>query len=313
MIVSGLFISFFGYAKVSFWRSWKSGSFNLFDSSAAEVTPPWADLSRSIFRLCADKNREFSSGQIQDFPRRLADRVGMIIGTSPRKGLPMSDWMSSSQVAELFAEEIAGAGGKVTETFDDADRVFTRGVMPPSIEVGPQDHLKGGVALCATDTDIFVHPYVFRLVCSNGAIVAQATQTHRLARDDHAVMLESALRFAIRCCCDRDAFVSAAGEMRASQNFAANRAIAMSAFMSSHGGRMPKMMLVEIFRRYEADGDRSAYGLMNAVTSLARDTRDPELKWRLEKFGGGIPALMQRAEGTPKRTRIIERDLVEVG
>jgi hypothetical protein len=30
---------------------------------------------------------------------------------------------------------------------------------------------------------------------------------------------------------------------------------------------------------------------MNAVTSVARDTRDPELRWRLEEFGGGIPAL----------------------
>jgi hypothetical protein len=225
----------------------------------------------------------------------------------------MSDWMSSSQVAELFAEEIAGAGGKVTETFDDGDRVFTRGVMPPSIEVGPQDHLKGGVALCATDTDIFVHPYVFRLVCSNGAIVAQATQTRRLARDGYQITLESDLRNAIRCCCERDAFASAAAQMQSSQNFAANRAIAMSAFMSSHGGRMPKALLVEIFRRYEADGDRSAYGLMNAVTSLARDTRDPELKWRLETFGGGIPALLRRPDGVRWRARSVQRELVEVG
>jgi hypothetical protein len=225
----------------------------------------------------------------------------------------MSHWMSSSQIAELFAEEIAEAGGKVTDKFDDGDRVFTRGVMPPSIEVAAQDHLKGGVALCATDTDIFVHPYVFRLVCTNGAIIAQATQTRRLTRDDHALTLESDLRLAIRCCCERDAFVSAADRMRSSQGFAVNRAIAMSAFMSSHGRRMPKSMITEIFHRYESDGDRSAFGLMNAVTSLARDTRDPEMKWRLETFGGGIPALLRRRGGTPRRARVVQRELAEAG
>ena len=31
---------------------------------------------------------------------------------------------------------------------------------------------------------------------------------------------------------------------------------------------------------------------MNAVTSLVRDTRDPEVRWRLEELGGGIPALV---------------------
>jgi len=31
---------------------------------------------------------------------------------------------------------------------------------------------------------------------------------------------------------------------------------------------------------------------MNAVTSVARDTRDPELRWRLEELGGGIPAML---------------------
>ena len=41
---------------------------------------------------------------------------------------------------------------------------------------------------------------------------------------------------------------------------------------------------------------------MNAVTSVARDTRDPELRWRLEEFGGGIPVAMpERDPGGPPR------------
>jgi hypothetical protein len=35
-------------------------------------------------------------------------------------------------------------------------------------------------------------------------------------------------------------------------------------------------------------GDTTLFGLANAVTATARETRDPELKWDLEEFGGGI-------------------------
>ena len=45
-----------------------------------------------------------------------------------------------------------------------------------------------------------------------------------------------------------------------------------------------------ILGRFTTEGDTSRFGLMNAVTSVARDTRDPELRWSLEKLGGGIPA-----------------------
>ena len=36
---------------------------------------------------------------------------------------------------------------------------------------------------------------------------------------------------------------------------------------------------------------------MNAVTSVARDTRDPETRWRLEELGGGIAILAARGPG----------------
>jgi hypothetical protein len=41
--------------------------------------------------------------------------------------------------------------------------------------------------------------------------------------------------------------------------------------------------------RFFQEGDRSRLALMNAVTSVARDTPDPEVRWRLEELGGGIP------------------------
>ena len=43
-----------------------------------------------------------------------------------------------------------------------------------------------------------------------------------------------------------------------------------------------------IAERFNAGSDRSRYGLMNAITSVARDSDDPELRWNLEKFGGDV-------------------------
>jgi hypothetical protein len=44
----------------------------------------------------------------------------------------------------------------------------------------------------------------------------------------------------------------------------------------------------QVLDRFFHDGDPTQFGLMNAVTSLARDTRDPDLEWDLEVLGGGI-------------------------
>ncbi len=59
---------------------------------------------------------------------------------------------------------------------------------------------------------------------------------------------------------------------------------------------------------------------MNAVTSVARDTADPEVRWRLEEMGGGIcaghtpapkpDAGMERIEATEPSPR---RSVVRVG
>ena len=50
---------------------------------------------------------------------------------------------------------------------------------------------------------------------------------------------------------------------------------------------------------------------MNAVTATARDTRDPDLRWRLEEFGGGIPALLKPTGAAPA-TRPPRHESVEL-
>jgi len=51
---------------------------------------------------------------------------------------------------------------------------------------------------------------------------------------------------------------------------------------------LPRPVYRSILKRLSESQDQSRFGLMNAVTSIARDTPDPELKWDLEVVGGAI-------------------------
>ena len=220
-------------------------------------------------------------------------------------------WPTTAEIGEVFAEEIAEIGGKVTDRYDDGSRLLARSVLPGYREVGRDDAVQGGVAIRATDEDIQVHPYVFRQVCRNGAIMAQAIQTWQVARDENSGIVDRAplgeLREAIRACCSEEAFSTSAQQMRSAREVQADLALTIMPML----GRMPKEMvnqiLGSIMERFVKERDDSRFGLMNAVTSVARDTRDPELRWRLEELGGGIPALIARPRPKlgPARAKLV--------
>jgi hypothetical protein len=121
--------------------------------------------------------------------------------------------------------------------------------------------------------------------------VAQAIQTRQVDNSDifPREAVERELREAVRACSAQEAFTAAVRDVRAAVHQEIDAFLALSPFLS----RLPSAQAVEIFRqiasRFSQGADRSRFGLMNATTSLARDTRDPELRWRLEELGGGIP------------------------
>src|SRR5438128_847395 len=131
----------------------------------------------------------------------------------------LNEFPATAQIKTLFAEEITAVGGVVSETFDDGDRLFARSVLPRLREVRTGDKVQGGVALLASACDISVHPYVFRLVCKNGAIMAHAIQTRHIEGSDFVAPEEvaGAVRIAVRHCCAEDAFTVAAEQMRSAR------------------------------------------------------------------------------------------------
>src|SRR5207244_522151 len=92
--------------------------------------------------------------------------------------------LGTEQIGKIFSEEITDAGGRVHENWSDGSRLFARSILPAITEIQPSDGMKGGVALRATDAEIWVHPYTFRLVCTNGAIHAHAVQSRQIVLED---------------------------------------------------------------------------------------------------------------------------------
>jgi hypothetical protein len=204
-----------------------------------------------------------------------------------------SDDLTTASILAVFTEEIAAHQGTVADTFDDGRRLFTRSILPRAEEVRPGDGLRGGVALRASECQIWLHPYVFRLVCRNGAIMAHAIQTRHLdlelRQPDEVPFL---LREAIQACCAEEAFTTATQQMRSAQEVEADLVLSMLPMLTRFPSSVASQLIQQVTERFLSETDRSRFGLMNAVTSLARDTRDPERRWGLEELGGGIPALL---------------------
>jgi hypothetical protein len=200
--------------------------------------------------------------------------------------------LSTISMRAIFSEEVTDAGGSVSDVFDDGDRLFARAILPSLADVRPGDQMKGGVALKATGCDVSVHPYLFRLVCRNGAIRAQAIQTRRIDISEFITPQEAsaAIRESVRACCVKEAFVQGVQEVRSTVDASVDIALHILPMLSRLDAESRVRIFREIAFRFSEDPKRSGFALMNAITSVARDTRDADLRWRLEELGGGLPA-----------------------
>ena len=196
---------------------------------------------------------------------------------------------TTQEIQEVFASEITNQGGTVTDAYDDGTRLFLRSTFPKLLEVRPKDKVQGGVALRTTARQIHVHPYTYRQVCSNGAIMARTLQSRRIERVEFGpeeVLAE--LREAVRVSSAQEAFLSATAEMRSATDQSVDLVLQLLPLLSRLPAEHRSFVLDRILGEFGDQRDWSAFGLMNAVTSVARDTRDPELRWDLEELGGAI-------------------------
>jgi hypothetical protein len=247
-------------------------------------------------------------------------------------------WPTTIDVYRIFSEETANAGGTVTDTFDDGNRLFIRSVVPDLCEIIPGDSVKGGVALRSNLEEIWIHPYMLRVVCRNGSLRPLAIQSTRITRKETSKPPRAEhdfvhhMREAIRRCLDKEALQAGVNEMREARSKGIESALRMlqiTEFLHANlsSPRLLKIapILIEeavkrsegktnppsrnlVLQRHCRKKDRTVFGLMNAVTSVARDSKDPEERWRLEELGGMIPLLphpfekLAREHTRPPRT-----------
>jgi hypothetical protein len=198
--------------------------------------------------------------------------------------------LTTAQVLTVFTEEIAARDGRITDTFHDGRRLFTRSVLPHVEYVRPGDKVQGGIALKATEERVWLYPYLFRLVCRNGAIMAETLEARSLGdpRQQEPEEALQSIRDGIEACCAQELFMDTVRKMRSACEVQADLAMAMLPMLSRLSAGSHAGLLGQIMEQFFRDGDQSRFGLANAVTAIARDTRDPDLRWNLEEFGGGI-------------------------
>ncbi len=102
------------------------------------------------------------------------------------------------------------------------------------------------------------------------------------------VELEIDLRESVRMCIREQDFEGYAEKMKRARGLFPDPRLTLMPHLSRLPADQASEILEETHRRFADGADESRYGLINAVTSLARDTRNPELRWSLETIGGAL-------------------------
>jgi hypothetical protein len=222
--------------------------------------------------------------------------------------------LATNDILTVFNEEITGLGGRVSEAFQDDRRLFARSILHREDEVRRGDRVQGGVALKATGEGVWLYPYVFRLVCKNGAILAQTIDSRFVdvfqQEPDEA---EESIRECVVACAAPHVFENAVHGMRSACAIQVDMALSLMPFLSRFPGGLSNRFLSDIMNRFFSDRDHSQFGLANAITAVARDTRDPDARWKLEEFGGGILVAVDPPPPTNDGHAGRRRRTVEVG
>jgi len=155
--------------------------------------------------------------------------------------------------------------------------------------------LAGFAALRDGEGGLRIWPRTYRVVCSNGAMVASGGAEDILAS---AGSVTEAVRR------------SMSGERLSEACVAYRAGSAMDvadprAFLSTVSGRpLEGGDVADVLREWRRARDGSLWGLVNAVTAMARDRGDVRARFRMERFAGRLALLASAPrEGTGRAVR----------
>lgn len=206
-------------------------------------------------------------------------------------------------VLDLFRREIDELRGQVSDVLNDGLRLFARSILPAAERVAGDDTVQPGVALRWVDNTIEVRPYVYRVVCRNGAVLAFADRGRSIPFFSTEDELKP-VREAIHAAAAPETFHEFVRAMRESKGRQPDFEFLFLTLMR-HRAAQDQATVLDILERFRNDGGADVFALANAVTSLARDTPDPVRRWNLEAAGAEVFARVLR----PAPTRSSHADL----
>jgi hypothetical protein len=199
-------------------------------------------------------------------------------------------------VLDLFRQEVDELGGQVSDAFNDGLRLFARSTLPAEARVSPDDAVKAGVALRWMDKTIEVRPYVYRIICRNGAVLAHSDQGRSIPFASTEDEMEP-IREAIHAAAAPETFHEFVRAMRESKRQPLDPELLLLALMR-HRAATDESVVLDILERFRKEGAFDLFSMANAVTSLARDTREPVRRWDLESAGAAVFARILRPAPT---------------
>ena len=219
---------------------------------------------------------------------------------------------TTREIALAFADEISNLGGSVSNSYDDGSRLFVRAQLSAEREVCPGDAVRAGVALRTVGPIVSVHPYTYRRICSNGAIAAQVTGTREIRRVEFASATEfvadaiDEIRLTVRQSAQPAVSEKVVGDMAFARYMLAETMIQTLPILERVPVDHREHIIAMLAREFDDANDGTYYGVMNAITAVARDTSDAETRWQLEELGGSIPALARQAmRRAPERQELV--------
>lgn len=201
------------------------------------------------------------------------------------------------QIEDAFSQAVDQSGGSVTDRFEDDGLLILRAVTQKCENIQTGDQLNAGVALMCDGPKIDIHPYIFRQVCRNGAIMPQVIGSESLTRETsefESVFVLNDVRSVVEQSMSHRVFEQHIDNMKQAM-VGPSRVETVLQLLSM--SRADHQILRKVVRSFLGRHDRSGYGVMNAVTAVARETTEPRTKWELEKLGGMIPAWLLEQPG----------------
>lgn len=223
--------------------------------------------------------------------------------------------------ANVFAEATEAYGGVIARDNEIRGKRFLastfRGIEKA---ITRNDAIQGGLALELSGREAKLYSYTLRLVCSNGLISTLSEE-----EEEFTWYRETEFEEAIyRKYAELETTASqVAGLYRESQQQRADERLWQHVLSSLNQLQADTRWMDFLFiaigeegrrRRFNRPENRHAgpeteisrFGLVNAVTAMARDTQEPELRWQMEKLGGELLLMAKEEKAAPVKKQHLE-------